>query len=56
MFYKSPGRALQDLRGINTGTIMEKSGPLWTKWGQILTRYLSFVGFALKIVIFFLNG
>jgi hypothetical protein len=37
MFYKSPDRALQDLRGINTG-------PLWKKWSimknigrQILT-------------------
>ena len=29
MFYKSPGRALQDLRGINTG-------PLWKKKWTIM--------------------
>jgi len=28
MFYKSPGRALRDLRGINTG-------PLQTSWAII---------------------
>ena len=45
MFYISPGRALQDFQGINTG-------PLWKKWSimknngrQIERAHLSFVSF-----------
>jgi len=34
MFYKSPGRALQDFRGINTGHY-GKSGPLWKTMAQM---------------------
>ena len=38
MFYKSPGRALRDLRGINTGHYGKKVVHYEKKWHQILTR------------------
>jgi hypothetical protein len=53
MFYKSPGRALQDLRGINTGTIMEKKWSIMNEMGPNFNTLLEFVSFVfdLKIVI-----
>ena len=60
MFYKSPVRALQDLRDINTGhygkkwSIMKNNG---TNGCQILTRLLEFCFFRfwLKDRLLFLN-
>jgi hypothetical protein len=45
MFYKSPGRALQDLLGISTGRYGKKVVHYKKKWRQIFTSSLEFCFF-----------
>ena len=55
MLYKSPGRALQGLRGINTGPLWKKVVHYEKYGGKFYHVYFSVASFVfdLKIVIFF---